>query len=77
MLTKSKVALSALLVVAFASTALANGTNGYRVGDTWIEPTAQRSAAESTFASAAGRITPFTVEEQRAFDRTSASGLTW
>jgi hypothetical protein len=58
--------------------ALANGTNGYTVGDTWIEPTVQQQGI-SAFASAAVQrpVKHFTVQEKAMFDRASGSGQTW
>ncbi len=86
MLTKTKIALSALLVVGFASAALAgNGTNGlvasatrgYAVGDTWIEPAVQQPAGASAFASAAAphKVKPYTAAERALFERDSAAGF--
>jgi hypothetical protein len=77
MLTKTKIALSALLVVGFASAALANGTSGYAVGDTWIEPAAQQTAAESAFASATVQhpVKPLTAAERTQFERASAASF--
>lgn len=77
MLTKTKIALSALLVVGFASAALANGTNGYSVGDTWIEPAVQQPAGASAFASATVQypVKPFTAAEQAQFERASAASF--
>lgn len=77
MLTKTKIALSALLVAGFASAAFASGTNGYAVGDTWIEPAVQQSAGAAAFASAVTGhpMKAFTAQEKALFDRTSASRL--
>jgi hypothetical protein len=75
MLTKTKIALSALLVVGFASAALANETGGYAVGDTWIEQNIQQPAGASAFASATVQrpVKPFTAEEKARFDREAAT----
>jgi len=57
MLTKTKIALSTLLVVGFASAALAAETPENKIGDRYpfLEQTYQQSAGTSAFASAAVR----------------------
>ena len=66
MLTKSKIVLSALLVVGFASTALATERP-----DIWFGQTEQSSPAVSAYAYAPVRhsVKPFTIEEQALFSR--------
>ncbi len=78
MLTKTKIALSALLVAGFASAALAYPV---KISDRYplLEQTYQPSAGAAAFASAAvrGSVKPFTVAERALFDRASGTGLTW
>lgn len=66
MLTKSKIALSALLVVGFASTALATERP-----DAWLGQTEQSSPAMNAYAYAPIRhlIKPFTTAERAIFKR--------
>ena len=74
MLTKTTIALSALLALGSASTALAYE---YRVGDKYpfLEQTVQqRQQGASAFASTSGQIPvkPFTAQERALFDRATA-----
>jgi len=81
MLTKTKIALSALLVVGFASAALANEPVENRIGDRYplLEQTYQQSVGADAFASAAVRrpVKSFSAAERALFDRASGAGLTW
>ncbi len=74
MLTKTKIALSTLLVTDFSSAALAEES---KIGDRYplLEQTVQQLAGASAFASAAVRhpVKPFTAAERALFER--ASGL--
>ena len=73
MLTKTKIALSTLLVVGFASAALAQEVPENKIGDRYpfLAQTAQQETAQSAFAYAAVRhsVKPFTVKEKALFDR--------
>ena len=75
MLTKTKIALSTLLVAGFASVAIANEVPENKIGDRypWLEQAAQQPAGAAAFAYAAPRhsVKPFTVEERALFDRAS------
>lgn len=75
MLTKTKIALSALLVVGFASAALAHEEPTNRIGDRYplLERTYQQPSGASAFASAAVRrpVTGFTAAERALFARHS------
>lgn len=76
MLTKSKIALSALLVVGFASAALAGETPENRIGDRYplLEQTYQQQpTGASAFASAVVRypVNGFTAAERALFQRAS------
>ena len=77
MLTKTKIALSTLLVIGFASAALANGTPENKIGDRYplLEQTAQQPAGASAFAYATVKrpAKGFTAEERVLFDRATAS----
>lgn len=77
MLTKTKIALSALLVVGFASAAFANEVPENKIGDRYplLEQAAQQPAGASAFASAAVRhsVKPFTAAERALFERASRS----
>jgi len=66
MLTKAKIVLSALLVVGFASTALATERP-----DIWLGQTEQSAAAVNAYAYAPIRhsVKPFTADEQALFGR--------
>jgi len=71
MLTKTKIVLSALLVVGFASAAMASDaddSSGRQVYPS-LAQTAQQPAGIFAFASANGTAKPFTVAEQAMFDR--------
>jgi hypothetical protein len=73
MLIKTKIALSALLVVGFASAALAGEDPTNKIGDRYpfLEQTVQQSAGASAFASAGSRISVrhFTADERALFAR--------
>lgn len=73
MLIKTKIALSALAVVGFASAALAGEVPESRIGDRYpqLEQTYQQSAGASAFAYAAVRhsVNGFTAVEQALFAR--------
>lgn len=82
MLTKSKIALSALLAVGFASAALASEPVEYRIGDQYpfLEQIAQpQQDGSHAYASATGRhdVAPFSAIEQAQFDRASGKGMSW
>lgn len=70
MLTKSKIVLSALLVVGFASTALATERP-----DAWLGQTEQSSPALKAYAYAPARhsVKRFTAEERAMFKRATHS----
>ncbi len=74
MLTKTKIALSTLLVVGFASAALAAETPENKIGDRYpfLDQTYQQLAGTSAFASAAVRhsVKGFTAAERALFERT-------
>ena len=76
MLAKTKITLSTLLVVGFASAALANEPVENKIGDRYplLEQTYQQSAGASAFASAAVRnpVKGFTATERAQFKRASA-----
>ncbi len=73
MLIKTKIALSALAVVGFASAALAGEVPEGRIGDRYpqLEQTVRQPAGASAFASAAVRhsVNGFTAAEQALFAR--------
>lgn len=73
MLTKTKIALSTLLVVGFASASLANETPENKIGDRYpqLERNVQQSTGASAFASAAIKhsVRGFTAAEQALFER--------
>ncbi len=77
MLTKSKIALSTLLVVGFASAALAAEVPENKIGDRYpfLEQTVQQPAGASAYASADVQrpIKPYTAEEKARFDRETAT----
>jgi hypothetical protein len=73
MLIKTKIALSALLVVGFASAALANLAPENKIGDRYplLEQAVQTQPAAAAFAyAAAGHSAKlYTTEEQSLFSR--------
>jgi 5'-deoxynucleotidase YfbR-like HD superfamily hydrolase len=73
MLTKTKIALSTLLVVGSASAALAHDVPENLIGDRYpfLEQTAPQTAAQAAFAYAAAQhsVKPFTAKEKALFDR--------
>ncbi len=73
MLTKTKIALSTLLVVGFAAAALAGEVPENKIGDRYpaLEQAAQQSNGASAFASAVvvRPVKAFTAAEQTLFDR--------
>ncbi len=73
MLTKTKIVLSALLVVGFASAAMASDASeaASSQGSLSLAQAAQQPAGIFAFASANGVVKPVTVAEQATFDRTS------
>ena len=75
MLSKTKIVLSTLLVVGFASTALANEVPESKLGDRYplIEQTYQQSAGASAFASAAAVRHP--VKRSAAAGHTYLNGI--
>ncbi len=77
MLTKTKIALSTLLIIGSASAALA-GDSAPPVVDRYpfLEQTVQQPAGASAFASAAVKrpVMPFTAAERALFERTSRLG---
>jgi hypothetical protein len=75
MLTKTKIALSALLVVGFASAAMANERVENRIGDKYpfLEQIHQSQNSTSAFASAQRSVKSYTAQEKALFDRESAT----
>jgi hypothetical protein len=75
MLTKTKIALSALLVVGFASAAMANERVENRIGDKYpfLEQTYQQQNGASAYASAQRSVKPYTAQEKALFDRESTT----
>jgi hypothetical protein len=73
MLTKTKIALSAFLVVGFASAALANIAPENKIGDRYplLEQAVQQQPAAAAFAYAGTSYSakPFTIEERSLFAR--------
>lgn len=75
MLTKSRIALSALLAVSFASAALAGEPVENRIGDRFpvLEQTIQPRGADAYAAAThRGPLKPFTAQEKAQFDRPTA-----
>ncbi len=77
MLTKTKIALSTLLIVGFASAALAGEVAENKIGDRYpfLEQTYQQPAGALAFASAAVQrsVKPYTAQEKALFDRETAT----
>ena len=77
MLTKTKIALSAFLVVGLASAALASEDPAGKIGDRYplLEQAVQQQPAAAAFAyAAAGHSTKlYTAEEQSLFSRTKGT----
>lgn len=77
MLTKTKIGLTALVIVGFASAALADGPIENKISDKYphlekiIQPAA--GAADSAFADARRPVKPYTAQEKATFDRQSAT----
>lgn len=82
MLTNTKIALSALLVVGFASAAMATESVEFRIGDQYpflektVQPQLQGSDAFAQ-APAVRSVKPYTATEQAQFDRASGADLAW
>jgi hypothetical protein len=70
MLTKTKIALSTLIVIGFASTALAAGANGHKARVN--HPVAQ-SAATSAYASAPRQTATIGTAEQAWMERATSN----
>jgi hypothetical protein len=81
MLTKTKIALSALLVVGFASAALANEPVENRIGDKYplLEQAYQQQDGTSAYAMATAQhsVKPYTVQEKALLDRETATHGTY
>jgi hypothetical protein len=75
MLTKTKIALSALLVVGFASAAMANERVENRISDKYpfLEQIHQSQNGTSAFAMAQRSAKPYTAQEKALFDREAAT----
>ena len=77
MLTKSKIALSTLLVFSLASAALAAEVPENKIGDryTFLDQTIQHPSGASAYAAADVQrsIKPYTAEEKARFDRETAT----
>ena len=77
MLTKTKISLSALIIVGFASAALADEPVENRIGDKYplLEKIVQPFAdtANSAFADARRPVKPYTAQEKAVFDRETIS----
>lgn len=77
MLTKTKIALSALLIAGFASAALANVAPENKIGDRYplLQQAVQQqpAAAAFAFAGAGHSAKPYTTEEQSLFARAKGS----
>lgn len=77
MLTKTKIGLSALIIVGFASAALANDPVENKIGDKYpllekiVQPLAD--TADSAFADARRPVKPYSVQEKASFNREVAT----
>ncbi len=71
MLTKTKIALSTLLVIGFASAALADGTPENKIGDRYpfLEQTVQQPAGAAAYAAVRHPVKGFTAAEKALFAR--------
>lgn len=75
MLTKTKTALSALLVVGFASAAMAQEPIETRIGDKYLtlERAVQQQDGALAYAMAGHPAKPYSAQEKAQFDRESAT----
>ncbi len=77
MLTKTKIVLSALLVVGFASAALASDASEAASAQRslFVQQTAKQPAGTRAYAAANGAVKPFTATERAQFERLSQPAL--
>jgi hypothetical protein len=76
MLTKTTIALSTLLVIGFASAALASDASDVPGNySSFVGQTVQQPAGAAAYAEARQPVKPFTATEKRVFNQASVAAI--